>query len=81
MTRQSDAPGVKLPNTLIFDYPTVSAISNFAASQVGATSGSAAAFAAVQGGFAGGTMPMHGFANREIDEIDMYKSHIILYSC
>ncbi|CAK9055123.1 unnamed protein product [Durusdinium trenchii] len=49
----NELPGVKLPNTLIFDYPTVSAISNFAASQVGATSGSAAAFAAVQGGFAG----------------------------
>ena len=30
-------PGVKLPNTLIFDYPTVSAISAFAAAQVGAT--------------------------------------------
>ncbi|CAK9054933.1 unnamed protein product [Durusdinium trenchii] len=49
----NELQGVKLPNTLIFDYPTVSAISNFAASQVGATSGSAAAFAAVQGGFAG----------------------------
>ncbi|CAK9099313.1 Polyketide synthase PksJ (PKS) [Durusdinium trenchii] len=46
----NELQGVKLPNTLIFDYPTVSAISNFAASQVGATSGSAAAFAAVQGG-------------------------------
>lgn len=30
-------PGVKLPNTLIFDYPTVAAISAFAAAQVGAT--------------------------------------------
>lgn len=28
-------PGVNLPNTLIFDYPTISAIADFTTSQMG----------------------------------------------
>jgi hypothetical protein len=39
---------VKLPNTLIFDYPTVSAISAFAAAQVGATTAQGAGLAGAE---------------------------------
>ena len=46
----SQLPGVKLPNTLIFDYPTVSAITTFAASQITPV---AASVPAVSEGFAG----------------------------
>eukprot|EP00435_Cladocopium_sp_Y103_P014457 s1029_g3.t1 len=38
----NELPGIKLPNTLIFDYPTVSAISMFAASQLSSMAGDAA---------------------------------------
>eukprot|EP00438_Fugacium_kawagutii_P013956 Skav203422 [mRNA] locus=scaffold1743:380634:384082:- [translate_table: standard] len=38
----NELPGIKLPNTLIFDYPTVGAISMFAASQLSAGAGDAA---------------------------------------
>ena len=47
--------GVKLPNTLIFDYPTVSAISAFAAAQVGATTAQGAGLAGAE--MAGRSMP------------------------
>lgn len=50
-SRHSPAPaprGVKLPNTLIFDYPTVSAISAFAAAQVGATTAQGAGLAGAE---------------------------------
>ncbi|CAJ1343367.1 unnamed protein product, partial [Effrenium voratum] len=49
----NELQGVKLPNTLIFDYPTAAAISSFAASQLGAGS-SAAPQVGLAGAPAGG---------------------------
>ncbi|CAE7256047.1 pikAII [Symbiodinium microadriaticum] len=43
----NELQGIKLPNTLIFDYPTVAAISNYAVAQLGPTT---AALGPVSGG-------------------------------
>ena len=48
----SASMGVELPSTLVFDYPSVRAMSGFIEAQMGVTSAEAPAAAAVLGGHA-----------------------------
>ena len=53
---------MKLPNTLIFDYPTIAAISNFASAQVGAGAAPAVGVADM-GGMSGVSAAVAGMAS------------------
>jgi len=59
----NELQGVKLPNTLIFDYPTVAAISAFAAAQVGATTAQPGAGLAGLPGVSAGQAGISGMAS------------------